>query len=757
MKTPLPHLRGPFCPRAAIPALFLVFAASLSAQTQTTPAPDSEVVKLNTFTVTAALDKYVETSSSAVSKTPTALRDLPQTVQVMNASFMGDLRALTLEDVYPYIVGMTRESNQNNTFTLRGMSMSQGNSTQSVQVDGLPGTASRYGSPTTANIERVEVLKGPVSVMYGQANPGGLLNISTKRPKAVASNTLTASVASYAGRTSGLGSDMSYTGLLDLTGPLGTEKKWLYRLILTQERTESFRNDVEGDTWHIYPMLTYRWDADTELTAQFEYGDETRTHDDGMMAPNNDPTKMASMEIVYNEPGDIDWDEGSVASLDFRKTFRNDWRLRVAYRTVYYSGGRRALENVGVTVANPIQNSVVRRRYREQGNVRRYNFGDINLYGTFGPEQMKHTLLLGVNGGKEYNFLPRIAFGPNVANINLYHPARGTPYPTFTFATPTSTTGVVTSPGTTGTVTRSSNQAEFDNFGAYISDQVAIGRQWKASASLRYESQDAVSRELFSQTGRTQSTSATVPSVGLVYQPSDRLSYYASYSESFKPAHPDSINANFEAGFPPETAQQYELGVRGTFLDGKLNTTVSVYELTKQNVLEGVGITSPDGRSVMRLIGEQQSKGIEVEATYLPRPHWQLQLGYTYIDATVTSTTTVTDIGARLSNVARNSGSFWTRYNLPSGRLKGFGAGLGIIYQGQRNGSSTNNPLSLLPAPAYTRVDTAFYWKRGRYDFAINVQNLFDEAYLSSTSIRFFTQIYPGDPRKVTASLKIAF
>jgi iron complex outermembrane receptor protein len=189
--------------------------------------------------------------------------------------------------------------------------MSQGNSTQSVQVDGLPGTASRYGSPTTANIERVEVLKGPVSVMYGQANPGGLLNISTKRPKAVASNTLTASVASYAGRTSGLGSDMSYTGLLDLTGPLGTEKKWLYRLILTQERTESFRNDVEGDTWHIYPMLTYRWDADTELTAQFEYGDETRTHDDGMMAPNNDPTKMASMEIVYNEPGDIDWDEGS--------------------------------------------------------------------------------------------------------------------------------------------------------------------------------------------------------------------------------------------------------------------------------------------------------------------------------------------------------------------------------------------------------------------------------------------------------------
>jgi iron complex outermembrane receptor protein len=738
--------------------LFTLSLPPLAAQSApATDEPTGRVVRLDDYKVTATLGSYVETTSSALTKTPVPLRDTAQTVQVLNQSFLADLRANTLEDAYPYVVGMTRESNQNNTFTLRGMSMSPGNSTQSVQVDGLPGSSSRYGSPTTANIERIEVLKGPTAVLYGQANPGGLLNIVTKKPQSKRSNILSTAVSSYSGRTSGLGSDVSLTAMLDMTGPMGESGRLLYRLVASRELTKSFRNDVEGDTFHIWPMFTYRWSADTELTAQFEFGDETRTHDDGLMAPFNDVSRMASMEIVYNEPQDIDWDEGKVAALSFRHNFRNNWTMRAAYRWVDYTGGRRALENVGVTVATPIENSTVRRRFREQGNERTYNFADLNLYGTFGPKSFEHTLLLGVNGGIEDNFLPRYAFGPNVAPINLYRPARGTPYPTFTFPTPTATTGVVTSPGTTGTVTRTLNQAKFENVGAYLSDQIKMGDRWRASLGLRYEAQDAESLERLGNTGRTQSTSATVPSAGLIFQPNDRLSFYASYAESFKPAHPDAIDQNFQSGFPPEEGEQYEVGFRGELLDRKLNVTVSLYELTKQNVLEGTGVTSPDGRAVQRIIGQQQSRGVELEASYHPVPHWQLQLGYTYIDATVKRTSNTADIGARLANVANNSGSLWTRYNSPNPRLKGLGAGLGVIYQGRRNGNSVNNPLSLLAAPGYTRVDAGLYYRWGRYDLALNVANLFDRFYISSTSIRFFTQIYPGDPRKITASLKVAF
>lgn len=254
----------------ALCALLGVVPSARAAEPAVNPA--EEIVQLATFNVTATLGAYAETTSSAVTKMPVPLRDVPQSVQLLNASFLGDLRANTLEDVYPYVVGMTRESSQANTFTLRGMSMSQGNSVQSVQIDGLPGLSSRYGSPTTANVERLEILKGPTSVMYGQANPGGLLNIVTKKPKASASNVLSTAFSTYGGRTSGLGSDVSFTGMLDMTGPLDAERKWLYRFVLSKENTESFRNDVEGDTIHVYPMLTYRWSADTEITAQFEIG-----------------------------------------------------------------------------------------------------------------------------------------------------------------------------------------------------------------------------------------------------------------------------------------------------------------------------------------------------------------------------------------------------------------------------------------------------------------------------------------------------
>ncbi|MDB6165031.1 MAG: TonB-dependent siderophore receptor, partial [Lacunisphaera sp.] len=293
----------------------------------------------------------------------------------------------------------------------------------------------------------------------------------------------------------------------------------------------------------------------------------------------------------------------------------------------------------------------------------------------------------------------------------------------------------------------------------YVSDQIKIGSHWHAALGLRYEKQDASSLEQLSKVGRTQSEGATVPNVGLVFQPTDHWSLYASYCESFKPASPDAIDANFQPGFPPETAQQYEAGIKTDLFNGKLNLTAAVYDITKQNVLESAvpTITSADGSTVQRLIGEQESKGVEFEATYQPIPNWQLQLGYTYIDARIKATTTTSDIGAILTNVPHNSGNFWNRYNFATGPLKGFGAGLGVIYQGRRNGASTNVLANQFAAPGYTRVDAALYYRWHRFDVALNVANLTDKYYISSTSTRFFSQVFPGEPRKLTLSVKTTF
>lgn len=184
--------------RVTARALFgsaLLFPLALRAAPETTPAPaakpaevvpvDSEIVTLEAFNVSTTVGTYAETTTAAASKVPLDLKDLAATLQVLNASFISDKLAASLDDLYPYIVGMTREGPAAAGFTLRGYTNGATNTTiNNLQTDGLPGGASRFGSPTVANVERVEVLKGPSSVLYGSMNPGGLINIVTKSPSA---------------------------------------------------------------------------------------------------------------------------------------------------------------------------------------------------------------------------------------------------------------------------------------------------------------------------------------------------------------------------------------------------------------------------------------------------------------------------------------------------------------------------------------------------------------------------------------------
>jgi hypothetical protein len=159
-------------------------------------------------------------------------------------------------------------------------------------------------------------------------------------------------------------------------------------------------------------MLTYRWSPKTELTFQFEYGDERRDHDDGLIAPLGQVALAAAKDQVYNEEQDQDFDRGYVGGASFRHALRNGWNFRAAWRSVYFAGGRRNFEPTGVTATTPIANSVMTRRYRDQGNFRRYNFGDFNFFGDVVTGSVKHSLLLGLNGGVEMTYLPRFAFGP---------------------------------------------------------------------------------------------------------------------------------------------------------------------------------------------------------------------------------------------------------------------------------------------------------------------------------------------------------
>ena len=711
-------------------------------------ATKEEVVKLDTFTVTTTIGTYAETTTSAGSKTPMNLKDLAGTVQVLNASFIEDKRAQSLEDLYPYIVGMTRESPAASGFTLRGFTNNSTNTLlNNLTTDGLPGGASRFGSPTTANVDRVEVLKGPVSVLYGSMNPGGIINIVTKQPQAVASNAVTATVASFVGRQGKQSPGFSTT--LDSTGPIDADKHWLYRFVGYYEDVPTWRHFDWGRNYYFFPSLTYRLNQDTELTLKVEVWRQHRfsIQDQSLVAPFNLIANVpADHSIVYQDRDNTEYDRAEVYNLVFNHHFQSDWMMKFNVRTVQHVDGRRLLENNSLVSVLPVENSTVQQRLRDTWNRRRYAYYDLNFYRDLGPDTFKQTLLFGLAGGYEtHNFNRWIFKNVTGANVNVYNPAHGlTTYPVYDpIAGPTQIA-----------------ISKYYNYAAYFSDQVKIGKQWHASFGLHSEKYDtkytdrAIRNGAFVNPGKANHSTSTVPSLGLVFAPDDTISLYASYAESFKPS-PPQIRDGYNNGFPPEKADQKEIGAKADFLNRKLGVLLSLYDITRSNVSEPVPqLFDANGIQVYRNLSSV-SKGVELSVNCQPQPYFQMQLGYTYDDAHVSQSAQPTVSGARLANAPKQSGNFWTRYNVPDGALRGFGVGFGLIYTGARNGVLSNGAANMLTIPSNTRADLAFYYKWKHYDCALNVANITDKSYIASADAS--TDVVPGAPRKITLSLRYAF
>lgn len=710
--------------------------ASLLAQTAAPAAPQGETVQLEKFTVTTAIGKYVETATSAGSKIPMDLHELPNTVQVLNASFLNDTLAQNLDDVYGYVVGMTRVATGATDFNLRGFtSNGAGLNLHNLQVDGLPGLTTRFGSPNTSNLERVEVLKGPASMLYGLINPGGMINLVTKVPQEKRGTSVTGTFSTYAADISSFGAKFSYSGTLDTTGPIDQGKHWLYRLIVKGEDKDSFRKNNFYTNFYLYPSLTYRWSNDTSLTLQAEMIKEKRLADYvGLVVPFNDLAYLPAFDTNYNNPTDYERDEGEALSTSFRHNFSNGWTLRFASRMAVNENGRQQLDFNLLTSKLPVETSTYRRAYRHflPGRNNTVDFYDANLYGDFTTGAVKHTVLVGASYDLDEQNTNRAAQGPNVAVIGVYATPAPVAYP---------------ADGTGAQVTNT----DYKNFSGYLSDHLTIGRHWRPSFGLRYEKQKGHTINRTTGVASSGNAASLVPSAGLLYLVTNQLSVYASYSESFIPNSLTAFDANDRNGFDPETANQIEIGSKAEFLDGKLNATISLYDIRKENVLQATGTFTPAGNAISQLNGGERSKGIEIQAAWQPMPHWQMQAGVSFQQATITASTTPALVNSRILDSPRTTANFWTRYNVPDGAWRGLGLGLGVTYQGSR-------PTSLAPIvlPSNTLVDTAVYYQWRRFNLAVNVANALDRKYIASSSVNR-RGLVPGLPRTVTLTLRVNF
>ncbi|WP_221793448.1 TonB-dependent siderophore receptor [Oceanobacter mangrovi] len=689
----------------------LAVQADEAAGEQTSAAADVE----DTLVVVGKQQSWFEQQAATAMKMDSDLLQTPFSQNTINAAMLEDLKASTLETAYGYLAGVSRSGEGANSFTIRGMAADL----QNIQVDGLPGLVSRFGAPVTANIERVEVLKGPASVLYGLMEPGGLVNIVTRKPEADSHGSVDLSYQNYVNQQKG-----GYQGSVDYTGALDDDAEYLYRIIGGGERSNSFRDCVDTETEYLYPSFSRLW-ANSRLDVQLEYTHEKRGADQGLAVLNHDIDTAASIETYYQEPGDYELDEGYGLAVAYQQTLSDALSFNVKWRSILHEDENRRYEN---TTVNQDEGTLTRRN-RHQLNKRAYHFLDANLSWNLDgaiPQQ----LLLGFNGGYEYRQYDRLDWDSRGAEIDIADPEY---------------TGRILAynPG-------SMRRWKLYNVGVYGFDKLSLGERWTLVVGARYDQQQGDYRSFYLDKDDTEHeasrTSSTNYSSGLVYQASDEWSLYSSYAESFDPQTVGTYDANGDQ-LEPEQAEQYELGSKYASPDGRLNVQLAWFDITKHNVVE-------DNDGVNELVGRVHSRGVEFNGQYQVTDQWQLQTAWAWINARVTETLNADASYSSPAFAPVHTASLWSRYNYPAMVWGGFvGGSVGLQHQSQRYTDESRSDRVRLPG--YTIMQLGMYYERMYSKYALNVANLTNEVYY--TGGRSDTKIWPGEPTKVTLTAQFDF
>jgi iron complex outermembrane receptor protein len=728
--------------------------------------PAAEPANVDISEELIVIGKFVGTGAKSALKQDVRVLDTPVSVDDYSASFMKAIETTNVANLYNYMTGVQRGGATGYDLSIRGFKTSQTDK-NAILVDGLPGITGRYGSPPTVATEHIELVKGPASVLYGTDQPGGFINLITKKPNATAAAVLDVTGSTYDGKGDNFGHDSGFTADVDVTGPMNKSESLLYRVILEDVHKNSFRGSTFEHSSYVAPSLTWVPSKDTSVTLAVEIRHREAGYDQFLIAPNKDAHLLAGPTIVYQSPNDILPEKGNSETLSVSHAFAPGITWNTAVRSVNAKDDAVGYDNVSAfllpaTTKAPILPAewVVQRRARGQHNERTYNFIDSNLSLPLTTGFVEHKLLVGANGGVDTTDFKRLQFfagpttgalarpGPGSINVDVYNP---------NFA-------VVPALNTFPLGPLNDRYARSASYAGYLSDLMTFSEHWKAMAGVRYTHDQVYTSERLTPplTHSGDTHSKVLPTGGLLFEPTTDWTLYTSYSTSFTPVPNTSVDANGHYTFSPETAHQVEVGTKVNALDSRLTATVAVFDIRRQNVAEPIACIPPAGPTCMQQVGAERSKGAELEVNARPVTGWQVLFGYSYTDAKVNKSNTFATsplVGDRLTNSSLNNAHVWSRYDVPSGPLKNLGVGLGAFYVSSHTGTlPTMNDPRLLLLPGYTVVDLAAYYSLfERYNFTLKVGNLFDKRYYEG--VNSFTNdigVVPGSPRYIQLSVRVS-
>jgi catecholate siderophore receptor len=721
--------RPPLLPLGAMMA-----AVALSGVAQAQESAQAEATALPAINVKTRHEENTgyQGVKTTVGKTPQLLRDVPQAVTVVTEQLIQDRGADTLKEALRNVAGLTFNAGEGgrigDNVTLRGYSL-----VGDLYLDGMRDIA-QYNREVF-NIEQVDVLRGSASMLFGRGSTGGVVNQVSKKP--FLSNINEAAVT--------VGSQSYKRGTADLNRVVGENAA--IRLNVMKTDTDSFRDGVHSERWGVAPSFSWGIGTKDEFNLSYYKLKSDSTPDFGVPYFQGKPIDVP-VNRFYGLPGvDYQREDTDMATASWIHRFDKDTSLRTVLRKANYDRdlwavAPRLIGNPSaITDATPINRQAQRRGGIEHTLTSQTDFlTSLHLGG------MKHEVLAGVELVREeanrwnYNATPANP-ATTVGDINPY-PMLPAGYGDKTRISPTSYTG---------------NTAGF-----YAQDMVSLTREWKVLVGARHDTlkadyqRAATASEISAGDARDRffSRNDNVWSyrTGLIYQPSDTASYYASYGTSFNPSAElyalDTPGANTD----PEKNRNIEIGAKWDLLDGNLMFRTALFRSEKANErntdLANTSLTEN------LLSGKRHTDGIEFELAGRITPRWEIFGGLALMRARIDAATLDqrNQVGSRPINTPPYTANLWTTYRL----TEGWRIGGGVEAAGFRNANLPNaagtNALNVVPK--YYRLDGMLEYQAEKYSVKMNVFNLLNKDYYEGV---YAGHTVPGAQRAVQLTLSTKF
>ena len=674
----------------------------------------------------ASSQSYQPPPTSKIMRSEAPLLEIPQAIAVVPQQVIADQQPRYLDDVLANVSGITQANTLGSTMDAVMKRGFGDNRDGSILRDGM---RTVQGRNFTANVDRVEVLKGPASMLYGILDPGGVINLVSKKPQLEQHNSITARTSTYGDGKNGSG------GQLDSTGAIG-DTNLAYRLVADYDDADYWRNFGNSREKTIAPSLAWFGD-DTTVNVSWEHREYVTPFDRGTILGYNSTKPLnVPRERRLDEPYNKTEGRSDLAIFDVEHRLNDEWKTHFAYS---YNRDRYDDYQARVVRWLPSNTTLLERRLDgTRGAVSTEHFGTLDLSGDLQLGGMRHEILTGVDHEYRKIFRSDLLRQTTTVRFNPQDPVYDlVPEPTTVVATDSDQTDKVYSQS------------------AFVQDSIHLDDKWILVAGARYQLYDQLAGRGRPFNKNTDIDGQTwLPRAGLVYQWNEVFSLYGGYSESFKPNStiaPLSGGASIN-GLDPEEGKSWEFGGK-LDIPGRVTATLALFNIDKDNVAVA---ETPAGssQSIVRAAGSVRSRGVELDVSGQLTEQISLIGTYAYIDAEVTKDRLLD--GNDLANVARNTGSLFAVYDF--GQLLGgdrLRVGTGARYVGERAGDAENT--FTLPdyttADAFASYDTKLGGKNVKLQF--NVKNMFDKTYYSSSTNAYLISI--GDPRQFELSSTLEF